>query len=249
MKTTFLTVLILVALLASSAEAQTRCTVSNIRKLETKGIAIAPRISADGTRVLFSRAKHRGAYILDLATGKIETVLDAAQSGYRAHWNASDSVSLSVAAQRSSATGCTYVGEDDVVWQDCAGERSALSLGEDRYFSPLLSPDGRWLVYRGLNTGLYLADLAAGTSHHLGPGAKPAWSHDSKQLVFNISLDDGLSITQSDLWLFDVQHSRLVRLTATTDKLEMAPTLSGTTVVYEDRSALLSGEINCSGEN
>ena len=246
MKTTFMTALILVALLASSVAAQTQCTISNIHKLETKGAAIAPRLAPDGSRVLFSRTKHRGAFVLDLKSGAIETVLGAAESGYRAHWTAKNSVALSAPIQRSADTGCTYYGEDDVVWQECDGKRTSLSSGEDRYFAPLVSPDGRWLAYRGLTTGLHLADLTAGTIRHLGRGAKPAWSPDSKQLLFNVSQDDGLSITQSDLWLFDVQHSRLVRLTSTTDRSEMAPTLSGTTLVYEDQNALLSAQISCS---
>lgn len=240
------TVVALLSLLGClSASAQETCRLEDVVKLDTAGPAIAPRLSPDGTRLLFSRLKYRGAYVLDFATGTIRTVSDTDRVGHDAHWTPDSEVSLSARVQHSAVTGCTYGQSGDAIVQECNGAHEALTDSSDRFFGAVLSPDGRWLAYRGVATGMHLLDLRFGSRRSLGSGAKPAWSPDSRKLFYNISTDDGLKITGSELWVHELAVASSSALVSTARSAKMFPTTNGTILVYEDRCALFAARLTC----
>ena len=83
-----------------------------------------------------------------------------------------------------------------------------LALGESRY--PALSPDGRWLAYSHLDSGvwnLWVRDQQTGASRRVADvpcdQIQPSWESDSKTLLY--ATDCGRS-----LWLTGVARRQVV---------------------------------------
>ncbi len=73
----------------------------------------------------------------------------------------------------------------------------------DRFYAPRLSPDGRWIVYRGLQRGLFAYRLRDGKKFLLGSGDHPRFSEDGHYLVFERSHDDGHRLISAQLYISD----------------------------------------------
>ncbi len=134
---------------------------------------------------------------------------------------------LRVRPQPAACEGapCTWAQRDDIWIRTEAGERR-LTQGEDRFYDPVLSPDGRRVVFSGLITGLHVMDLHSGELVHLGPGRWPSWHPSQGWLVFERNHDDGHQLVSADLRLW---HSRLddsLPLTDSPDTLDRAPLFS-----------------------
>ncbi len=80
-------------------------------------------------------------------------------------------------------------------------------------FSPVPSPDGRWLVFvsdRSGNLDLWLKPLSRGSARqltwHVSPDFSPAWSPDSRSIVFVSCREDAAG----DIWILkiDPQNGR-----------------------------------------
>jgi len=79
-----------------------------------------------------------------------------------------------------------------VLWLDAAGKTTPLIQQPDAYYTPRLSPDGKWLAYtlRGQSgkTDVWVYDLERQTSAQLtftGPGrGELVWAADSRHLIF-----------------------------------------------------------------
>jgi Tol biopolymer transport system component len=114
-----------------------------------------------------------------------------------------------------------------------------LTKGDGQYFLPQLSPDGQKVIYQELARGLYLTDLTSGVTVNLGPGTDPAWSPDSKFVVFSVTADDGHNITAAELYLADLA-GRKRQLTHTPGLPEMNPAWSpdGKFLAFDARGAI-----------
>jgi Tol biopolymer transport system component/predicted Ser/Thr protein kinase len=79
-----------------------------------------------------------------------------------------------------------------ILWLDAAGKTTPLIQKPDPYYSPRLSPDGKWLAYtlrgQGGKTDVWVYDLDRQTPAQLtftGPGrGELVWAADSKHLIF-----------------------------------------------------------------
>jgi dipeptidyl aminopeptidase/acylaminoacyl peptidase len=120
--------------------------------------------------------------------------------------------------------GYVYQFRDDIYF-NANGATRKLTAGDGQYFLPQLSPDGQKVLYQELTSGLRILDLASGRTLNLGAGTDPAWSPDSRFVVFEITRDDGHNITSSDLFAAD-SSGRRRQLTDTPDKMEMNPAWS-----------------------
>ncbi|MBP7460991.1 MAG: PD40 domain-containing protein [Candidatus Delongbacteria bacterium] len=88
------------------------------------------------------------------------------------------------------------------------------------------SPDGEWLAFEELGGHLYVRHISSGTLHDCGWGNRPAWSPDSRYLVFMKAQDDGHQYLSSDLYLMRLSDRSITPLTETPDRMEMNPAWS-----------------------
>jgi Tol biopolymer transport system component len=111
----------------------------------------------------------------------------------------------------------------------------------DRFYAPMLSPDGRWLSYRGLQKGLFVYRLSDGQKFLLGSGDHARFSEDSRFLLFERSTDDGEKLTSSKIMITDLRDPELNTAQIKTPKgLAQYPSLS----VHAQRMAfVLDGKI------
>jgi dipeptidyl aminopeptidase/acylaminoacyl peptidase len=173
---------------------------------------------------------------LDLATGRVMTLAQADDLGLPQESGAGllqfrdgAQVRLLDAAtgQPASAGGqrlYAYQFRDDIYLHD-NGQTRKLTKSDGQYFLPELSPDGQKVLYQDLTRGLYVTDLTSGVTTNLGKGNDPAWSPDSRFVVFAVTRDDGHNITAAELFVGDLTGRRR-QLTNTPDLLEMNPTWS-----------------------
>ena len=123
--------------------------------------------------------------------------------------------------------------EDERVVLEEAGTRYAASPPGDRYLRVVVSPDGRHVAAWGLTTGIHLLRLDDGWHTRLG-GGHPRFDAEGRRLVFERTRDEGALLTGGDLFLVDLDapHPAPVALTATPDRIELAPSLAGDRLVW-----------------
>ncbi|MCH8304789.1 MAG: PD40 domain-containing protein [Candidatus Marinimicrobia bacterium] len=104
-----------------------------------------------------------------------------------------------------------------------------------RYIDPVLSPDGRMLVFEILGGNLQVYELNTFQLHDLGRGGNPGWSPDGKKIVYQITLDDGHSVISSDLYLTNFDGTEKLQLTKTQYVHEMRPSFypKGNRIIYD----------------
>jgi Tol biopolymer transport system component len=222
---------------------------------KSEGEFIAPRWSPDGLELLFSKPGYNGLYVKGAEGGALRELTDTPHVGYKSNWNADGSISAvanDANAQQLAADGtplgppspmddASYVGaftqDDKVYYRGAAGEPARLvSDGDDRFYGGVVSPDGRYIVYNGLYTGLYIAPInGSGAPVYLGDGHSPSWLPDGSGIVYNISIDDGHQLLASDLYLTSTDGTSISNLTQTSDQIELNPSVSpdGRWVAYE----------------
>jgi len=91
----------------------------------------------------------------------------------------------------------------NVVLLDRKGNASVLMSDQPEAASPSLSPDGKRLAFQ-TTTGVWIHDLARGTTSPLSPGAAPAifpvWTPDSERLAYERPEATGAGATQGIYW-------------------------------------------------
>jgi serine/threonine-protein kinase len=95
--------------------------------------------------------------------------------------------------------GGSSIGERTFVWVDRKGAAQQLPAPARAYLSPRLSPDGRRLAVgiAGANPGVWLYDLARGTSTRLTETAIlsfPIWTPDGKRSTFTLTREGSLNL-------------------------------------------------------
>lgn len=252
----------LVACLARSASAES-ARLTGVTEI-ARGGYLAPRVSPAGGELLATGVKYRGLYLIDEASGNSRRLVDDPGAGLHARFV--DGEHIAFEARRAGARRSIVVGRDGSVRAARLAERpSQLAVARadriyvadgggryrsvatgDRFFAPLVSPDGRWVAFQGLATGIYLYSRDSDRLVHVGRGTAPAWAPGSDRLVFERTEDDGHSIVASDLFLYDLASREVVRLTATDERIERRPSFdaSGERVAFDDdRGAIYMARI------
>jgi len=203
--------------------------LSGVTQVPLDRPALAPRFSPVDGRILFTGPGYRGLFLTSPEGGAVET-LDGDADGWP----------VTPDAPRKAVNGCSYDARADIIRARCPGRTEPVAVGGDRYYNPQLSPDGATLVFQGLHTGIYLLRLPADELIHVGAGNHPAWCPDSHCLLFDSSRDDGIRITASELFLFDLSSRTRHQLTHTPRLHEMRPRPSadGTRIVFDAGPAL-----------
>lgn len=227
---------------------------------KAEGEFIKPRWSPDGLELLFSKPGYNGLFVKGVEGGSLKELSDAAHVGYKSQWNPDGTITAVTndgKVQKLNADGTpvdapspmedtNYVGaftqDDRVYYRGAPGEPARMvSEGDDRFYGGVVSPDGRYIAYNGLYTGLYIAPLdGSGPPIYLGEGHSPSWLPDGSGIVYNVSIDDGHQLLASDLYLASVDGTTISNLTQTPDQIEIHPCVSpdGQWIAYEVDGAI-----------
>ena len=110
------------------------------------------------------------------------------------------------------------------------------------YLNPVLSPDGRKIVFKVIGGNLQVYELDTFQIYDLGTGERPNWSPDSERIIYQIATDDGHSITASDIYLIRSDGTNKIKVTRTKYINEMRPSFfpDGKNIIYDTE---LLGEI------
>ena len=213
----------------------------------------APRFAPDGRSLLITGPKLRGLYTASVTGGAVHQLSNDVAAGVHAHFLPDGSIAyraLRAGAHRdlvidqsgavrsapAALTTSTAMARDDEMFvRDGAGHWRQVGSG-DRFFAPVVSPDGDRVAFEGLATGIYVYQISTDTLVHVGDGTAPAWSPDGRRLAFELTEDDGHQIVASDLYLYDVGSRVTQRLTATDNRLERRPSFSpdGSRIAFDD---------------
>jgi len=237
--------------------------VRNVRPLTNKakdGDFLSPRWSPDGLQMLVSRPGFSGVYLVDVNSGRLQFI--APGNAFRARWTpdgnievagedgqtrvfAPDGALLSTRAT-DNREGPTYAENDTVFVRTPDGATKPLTTSDDRYFNPVLSPDGKQIVYQGLMSGLYMAPAdGSGAPVYLGTGNNPAWMPDGSGVVFDVTTDDGHNLTGGDIYHVDSAVSERTNLTEGDSLIGQMPSVdpSGRQVAFESEGQIFVGEV------
>jgi len=248
---------------ASQSEGARRLhDVRRMTSVEKNGVLLAPRVSPDGLQILATRPGGGGLFLIDRRTGESAQL---AQSGAEARWTSegqirmrdengvehllnSDGLEDEPGASPQAAATDPVFAHDDAIYarSGSGGAPQPLTNGTDKFFNPVLSPDGQYVVYQGLNTGLYLCRAdGSGDPRFLGAGNHPAWLPDSSGVVFDVTADDGHNLIRGDIYYSDVNAQERTNLTAGGDLVAQMPSVSpdGNTVFFESGGEIYSGNL------
>jgi Tol biopolymer transport system component len=246
---------------AGDAAAERLVDVSEV----ASGGYLAPRLSPDGNALLVTAGKLRGLELIDLDSGRVDRLSADAGAGLHARFLDGDRVffkarragaeramiatrdgSLRAATDAEIGSPIAIARAERIFVNDGSGRLRAVGSG-DRFFAPVASPNGDWVAFQGLATGIYVYRRSTDELIHLGPGTAPAWSPTGDRLAFERTEDDGHEIIGSELYLYDLGQRRLSRLTATPGVIERRPSFgpAGATVAFDDdRGAVFLGRLS-----
>lgn len=225
-------------------------------RLVVRGDYLAPRFSPDGRALLVTGPKLRGLHVVPAAGGPARALTDEAEAGVHARWLPDGSIAyraLRAGARRelvlAPAAGATATtarlalpapppvafAKDDRMYVERGGRLVEIGSG-DRFFGPVVSPDGERVVFQGLVTGLHIYARSTGALVRIGPGTAPAWSPDGRRLAFEVTEDDGHEVVASELHIYDVATGRAAPVTATDRVIERRPSFSpdGRSLAFDD---------------
>ena len=246
---------------AVQAAAEPRLSMLEPSPITDHGGYLDPTWTPDGSEVSFSGLRYRGIYAAPRQGGDVRVVVppDLGVSGFRHRWLDGPTRLLCPARgdKRANLFGLdgqvsgespprdkAFVLDDDLWWRERDGDRR-LTWGEDRFFDPWASPDGRWIAVVGLVHGIHLVEVDTGHVVEVGFGTHPSWTPDSTWLLFERTEDDGHRILVSELLAHHPDSGTTVLLTDTRDVLEMHPAVSpdGTSLVFVRGGAIWVGQL------
>ena len=119
---------------------------------------------------------------------------------------------------------------DDVIILENADNQTLQAISDvrtDRYFGPVVSPDGRFVAFTGLSTGVHVFDVAANAVVFIGShGTAPAFSPDGRFLVYANTRDNGHEITSGELVLVDLDAHAYRYIANPNHEIRLRATLS-----------------------
>ena len=231
-------------------EAAATLQLSGVRALTGAGGYADPAWSPDGERVSFTSTGFDGLYAMPSSGGNVQTLAEAGEvSGFRHRWDGERIVvprrgsrpavevmpASGLVREIDAAPGPRFELHRGDVYLGVVSDETRLTQGEDQFFDPVASPDGTKVAIVGLTTGVHVFDLQTRLAlAHTGPGTHPAWTPDSRWVLFERTGDDGHERTSGDLWGVRAATGETVQLTDTEAFVELHPSVSpdGTRVAY-----------------
>ncbi len=119
---------------------------------------------------------------------------------------------------------------------DNEGNKTQIALPED---GPVLEPDiasdNSHIALKILGGHLWIMSIDGTPPVNLGYGDSPRFTHDGRRLCYVVIKDNGHRLTESDIFMTDVQGKTSVNLTESPDVIELHPDWSpdDTRIVYD----------------
>ncbi len=238
----------LIAVLATTGAAGAERLVD--ARLVSRGQFLAPQFAPDGQKILVTGPQMQGLHLVSLSTGSVQQLTTDAEAGVHARWSSDGTIAyraLRAGARRDlkidragavklrAASAAIAFAKDDRLYVQRGAAWIQIGTG-DRYFGERISPDGDKVVVQGLTTGLHVYVRSTGALVHIGPGTAPAWSPDSRRLVYEVTEDDGHDVVASDLYVYELATDRAAPV-ATEDRLiKRRPSFSpdGAKIAFDD---------------
>jgi Tol biopolymer transport system component len=211
----------------------------------------SPHFAPDGRELLLTGPKLHGLYLAPAAGGAVRRISDDPAAGVHARFRPDGAIEFravraglrrdlvlgrdGTARTAAAAAAPIALAQDERVYVRRAGQLVQVGSG-DRFFSPLVSPDGDKVAFQGLATGIYVYVRSTGSLRHIGPGTAPAWSPDSSRLVYELTQDDGHEILASEIHMVEIGSGREHRLTDSEGRIERRPSFApdGRSIAFDD---------------
>jgi len=228
-----------------------------------EGDFMAPRWSPDGLELMFSKAGYSGLYTKGILGGELNQVTGKDNIGFNAEWtkdgkiiarnndgeeqtfNPDGSPASSVDPVSDSSVTGAFNSNDTVFYRPNPGEAPIpMSAGEDRYYGGVLSPDGKYIAYNGLETGIYVRSLdGSGREVHIGYGTHPTFMPDGSGIVYTVTHDDGHHLVAGDLYMSSLDGRTVSNLTRNSPSIETKPSVSpdGRRIAFEAEGRIYVG--------
>lgn len=177
----------------------------------------APQFSADGTQLIVKKTGSHKLYSVSVEGGKIAVLQN----------RLANPIEPRVVA---------FAHENEIFVKGLDGQAKQITHSQDVFFAPAVSPDGNWVVYQGLSTGIYLTNLATQETKLIGAGNNACWTPDSQAILFDVSKDDGQKIISSQIQMIQVQAPDVITIISTRSGLKAQhPSVSpdGSQVAFE----------------
>jgi Tol biopolymer transport system component len=151
--------------------------------------------------------------IMDLSGRILETIPDIASN---------------VTTVSSDGRWILYNDGQDRLWAYhlATGEQFQATPDGRRFFNPVWSPTEPVVLINELGGPFYLLNIADGHMVELDDGNHYAWSPDGRQIIYDVTEDDGHYITAADLYIINPDGTGRTALTNTEARLEMYPSWS-----------------------
>lgn len=233
-----------------------------VRALTSKAVngdLLNPQWSPDGLQILATRPGFDGLVVVDVRTGASRRIADV--NGYGARWNAEGNIEARdadgnvlvyspdgtlLSTGKAAAASPATVENDSIYITTADGTRLPITTGEDRYFNPVVSPDGKSVVFEGLTSGLMMAPSdGSAPPRPVGYGNNPVWLPDGSGVVFDMTADDGHVLTEGDIVMVDSRLEEINHLTKGDSLISQRPSVgpNGSAVAFEAEGELYVGEL------
>lgn len=106
---------------------------------------------------------------------------------------------------------------------------------EGQFYNAILSNDGKKVaVHKGADIFIYNTD-GSSNGRRIGTGIATAWTTDDSYLIgFLDESSDGHVVSNSELYLFDIEDAKAKKITDTVNSAEMFPTVYKDRIIFAD---------------